>query len=263
MIRRVRLFANDNNKSISVRDALIDKLIINNFIIVDDNDFDLGIAIGGDGSFLRMVLESNFNNNCFYVGINAGNLGFAQDISIDEIDSFINDIKNNDYYYEEIGIEDIEVKCNDSIHSFRSLNELVIRNSDLKTLHMNLYVDDELFEKYAGDGILISTSFGSSAYNLSFGGSLVYNEFDTLQITPIAPIKNKIYQTITNSLVLPASKVIKINPDIDNNLILTIDGRNNILENIIEISIVINSHIKVIRKSNYNYIRKINDKFIK
>jgi len=262
-IKRIRLFTNDNSESLKVEEKIISKLKTNKFTIVDDLDFDLGIAIGGDGSFLRMVNESNFKNDCLYVGINVGTLGFAQDISVDEIDSFIDEIKRGDFFYEEIGIQDVEVKHNGLVTKFNCLNEIVIRNEDLSLLHMNVLIDNELLEEYAGDGLLISTSFGSSAYNLSFGGSLVYNEFDTLQITPIAPIKNKVYQTLTNSLILPANKLITITSNIDNNLIITVDGRNNVFENIVEINTSIVNHIKVIRKNNYNYIKKINDKFIK
>ena len=262
-IKRVRLFTNDNEKSKLVEEKLINKLKSDDFVITSSNDFDLGIAIGGDGAFLRMVFDSNFKNDCLYAGINSGTLGFAQDISVDEIDSFVDSIKSEEFYYEQIGIQDIEVIHGGSTSTFNCLNEVVIRHEDLKVLHMNIYVGDHLFEEFAGDGILISTSFGSSAYNLSYGGSLVYNEFDTLQITPIAPIKNRVYHTIANSLILPANKEIKLTSDIDNRMIISVDGRNIVFENISEINTSIKSHINVFRKADYNYIKKINDKFIK
>ena len=55
----------------------------------------------------------------------------------------------------------------------RIVNEIVIRNEELNTLHTNVFVDGSLLEQYVGDGLLIATSFGSTAYNLSFGGSIV------------------------------------------------------------------------------------------
>lgn len=262
-INKVRLFTNDNEKSKLVEEKIINKLKEENFVITEFFDFDLGIAIGGDGAFLRMVSDSNFKSDCLYAGVNAGTLGFAQDISIDEIDSFIESIKKEDFYYEQIGIQDIEVKYGDNTVNFNCLNEMVVRHEDLKVLHMDIYVDDKLFESFAGDGILISTSFGSTAYNLSYGGSLVYNEFDTLQITPIAPIKNKVYRTISNSLILPASKTIKLTSNIDNRMIITVDGRNKVYEHVSEVTTSIKNHINVFRKADYNYIKKINDKFIK
>ena len=129
---------------------------------------------------------------------------------------------------------------------------------------MNVYIDDVLLENFSGDGILISTSFGSTAYNLSYGGSIVYNEFDTMQITPIAPMSNKTYRSLSNSLVIPSTKKITIVPDYrSNNMLITSDGRNTFYTGVTRIDTSIQSHIHLIRRKDYNYIKKINDKFIK
>ena len=102
-INKVKLFINNNIKSRKVAKELVEVLKKKKFQIVDD-DFDLGIAIGGDGSFLRMVKDCNFNNEIFYVGVNAGTLGFAQDISVDEIGDFVANLSRGEYTYEEIGV---------------------------------------------------------------------------------------------------------------------------------------------------------------
>ena len=78
-IKRIKIFANKNDKSLSLKDEVANKLIENDFEIVDNN-FDLGIAIGGDGSFLRMIKDNNFDSDTYYIGINAGTLGFAQEL---------------------------------------------------------------------------------------------------------------------------------------------------------------------------------------
>ena len=80
-IKRIRIFSNNNKKSLGIKDILISKLEENGFII-DEFNYDLGIAVGGDGSFLRMIKESNFNSNIFYIGVNAGTLGFAQEVDV-------------------------------------------------------------------------------------------------------------------------------------------------------------------------------------
>ena len=90
-IKKVKLFVNNNIKSHQVEKQVKENLIREKFKITSENDFDLGIAIGGDGSFLRMIRSSNFKNDALFVGINAGTLGFAQDISIDTINDFINE----------------------------------------------------------------------------------------------------------------------------------------------------------------------------
>ena len=96
----------------------------------------------------------------------------------------------------------------------------------------------------------------------SFGGSMVYNEFDTLQITPIAPIHNSKYPVLTNPLILPANKKIMIIPE-KGKILLSNDGTTQIYMNVSKIETSIEDHIRLFRKKDYNYIQKINDKFIK
>jgi NAD+ kinase len=263
-IKNVKLFCNNNIKSKKTAKIIEEALINNNFNIVED-DFDLGIAVGGDGSFLRMIKTSNFNSDVYYVGINAGTLGFAQDVSVLEINEFISDISKNNFTYEEIGVQEVEVITRTSNSKFYSLNEIVVRDEELNTAGFDVLIDNDLLEKYVGDGLLISTSFGSTAYNLSFGGSVVYNTFNTLQITPIAPLNNKSYRNLLNSLIIPSDKLITLVPTRNNgNVVLTVDGDNNFYNSVLKINTIINNKsIKLIRKKDYNFILKINSKFLK
>ena len=129
---------------------------------------------------------------------------------------------------------------------------------------LKIEIDNHLLEKFAGDGILVSTSFGSTAYNLSFGGSIVYNVFHSIQLTPIAPLNNKSYRNIINSVVLPQNKVIKISPVKTKDLLISVDGENNIYTDVLYVQTVIqNKIIKCLRNKEYNFIDKINEKFIK
>ena len=261
-IKKIRLFVKENEKCEKVASELKEKLIHEGFFLSEDDSFDLGIAVGGDGTFLRMIRESHFLPNTYYVGVNLGTLGFAQDVEYHEINLFIEQLKRGEFFYEDIGVQTISIEMNDKKEEFHALNEFVIRDEELKTIHLDVYINDILLENYVGDGILVSTSFGSTAYNLSFGGSMVFNEFDTLQITPIAPILNKSYPTLANALVLPSTKEIKLVPE-KNSIILTIDGITKSFSNVQSIKTSIDRHIRLIRKKDYNYIKKINDKFIK
>ena len=264
-INKVKLFINNNLKSRKAAEEIKKELINNKFQLVEE-DFDLGIAVGGDGSFLRMVTNSNFNSECYYVGINAGTLGFAQDISLEEIKPFIKSLSKENINYDKIGIGEVEVIFkNKTVNKFNIVNEIVIRNEELNTLHANVFVDESLLEKYVGDGLLIATSFGSTAYNLSFGGSIVFNTFDTLQLTPIAPLNNKSYRNLINSVIIPSNKIITIEPNTnDNNLLITVDGKNTFLNEVEKIKVVINNKtINIIRKKDYDFIKKVNEKFIK
>ena len=263
-MKTVKLFVNDNEESRNVSKIVREKLEIANFQIVEDN-YDLAIAIGGDGSFLRMIKSSNFNENCLYIGINAGTLGFAQEVNVEEIDKFILDLENNNYKIENIGIQEIEIKTPDTISKQLSLNEMIVRDMELNTANLKVLVEGVLLEDFVGDGLLLATSFGSTAYNLSFGGSIVYNTFHTLQLTPIAPLNNKSYRNLLNSVILPDNKEVVIKPfNRTKNLLITVDGDNNFYKNVDYVSSKVSGReIQILRMKDYNFIKKINDKFLK
>lgn len=262
-IKKYRLFVNDNDKSKEVADIVNIKLTEAGFKSVK-KDYDLAIAIGGDGSFLRMVKSTNFNSNVLYVGINAGTLGFAQEVSIEEIDKFVDELKNNKFKVDNIGVQETKIITDDSDSYFFSLNEIVLRQKELNTLVLDVKIDDVFLETAVGDGLLISTSFGSTAYNLSFGGSIVYNTFHTLQITPIAPLNNKSYRSLLNSVILPENKVISLVPQRNRDLLITIDGENKYYDNVIRVETVVDKkRINCLRRKGYNFVAKINEKFLK
>lgn len=263
-INKIMLFANNNDYSKKIEKEVKEKLINRSYFISNDiNDTDLAIAIGGDGSFLRMIKACNFADNIYYIGINTGTLGFVQEIYPDKIDSFLNNLDKNRFKTENISVQETKISTKEDQLHFYSLNEIVIRQKELNTAHFKVLIDNCLLENYSGDGLLISTSFGSTAYNLSFGGSIVYNDLHTLQITPIAPLNNKNYSTLFNSIIIPQKRVIDIVPSINKDFIVSIDGENKILNNVTSISTYVKrKKIKLIRTKEYDYTKKINEKFL-
>ena len=259
-INNIKLYINKDEKSLQVSKKLKKELLDNGFNVTNNN-YDLVISIGGDGSFLRMIKEEGFNNQIYYVGVNAGTLGFLQEIDIKNTLDFVKRLRNNDYKIEELGIEETKIKTKNDNNIYYSLNEIVIRNNDFSLLKVPIYVDNELLEQFTGDGILISTSTGSTAYNMSFGGSIIYNTLKTLSITPIAPINNKIYHTLVNSVIIPDNKVIKVIPNTD--LFLMIDGENKIVKDVLEIKTKVSKKkIKCIRMNEFHFIRTVNNKIL-
>lgn len=263
MIKNIKLFINDNLDSQRASEIIKSKLVKNNFFI-NEKVYDLAIAVGGDGAFLRMIKANNFDSDVLYVGVNSGTLGFLQEIKLDEIDKFIEELKTNKYQIEEIGIQETIVNHNNESSRFYSLNEIVVRNMDLKVAKLEIKIEDDLLERFIGDGILVASSSGSTAYNLSLGGSIVYNTFTSLQITPIAPINSKVYSSLINSVIIPNKKRIIISPIAEEkDLIVTVDGENNFYKNIENIeTIIADKKIKCLRLSHYNFPQKINEKLL-
>lgn len=263
-IKKIKLFVNHNKESEKIALKVTKKLEQKGFLVVEDN-YDLAIAIGGDGAFLRMVKETNFNSNICYIGINTGTLGFLQEISKDDIDSFVTKLRNKNFKIEYISIQETTIKTKKETDWFLSLNEIVVRDKDLNTTMLNIKIDEVLLEKFVGDGILIATSTGTTAYNLSYGGSIIYPTLHTLELTPIAPLSSKAYRVLTNSVVIPESKVITLIPGKGKeNLMLTVDGENKIYEGVSEIKTVVNQkRISCLRMKEYNFINIIQEKFLK
>jgi len=121
-------------------EPIITGLVRNASFSIVDSHYDLAIAIGGDGSFLRMVKENGFDSNIYYVGINAGTLGFLQEVTLDDIDEFISNLQSNTFYVSEIGIQETKVTTEKDEHFFYSLNEIVIRNLLLNTCHFDVII---------------------------------------------------------------------------------------------------------------------------
>jgi len=260
---KVHLFVNDKKISNEALTSLKLKIIENGFEIVEEG-YDLAIALGGDGTFLRMVKETNFDSNVLYVGINYGTLGFLQEIKLEDIDAFFEELKRSHYRLDEISVQETVVSHEGGDSRFYSLNEIVIRESNLKVARMDVFIDNDYLEKFIGDGMLITSSIGSTAYNLSFGGAIVYDTFSTLQLTPIAPINTQSYRTIFNPIVIPSKKEITLKPiESKEGIIVTVDGENNYYRNVQEIKTKIDSKkIKFLRLSHYNFSQKINEKLL-
>ena len=229
-----------------------------------DLDFDMDnpdvvIFVGGDGTLLRAVHEYiDHIENISFVGINKGSLGFACDYDFEEIDDLFADIVNNNFNKLSLNLLQGRLE-NETIYA---LNEIRIENP-FHTLISEVYIDDEYLENFKGNGLTISSSFGSSAYNKSLGGAIVNPEIPTLQLTENAPINSRVYHSLNSSLILDDSKSITLSGDFSEAVIgfdhLTIQKENL---SKIEVSIS-NKSINVIYKKSHSFYRQINKAFIR
>lgn len=260
---KTKLYYNESSESKFLADILKHKLEREG-IIVGDETPEIGIAIGGDGSFLHMVAANDFNTDILYIGVNNGTLGFLTEIKPTELNYFTDVIKNSDYKLEHISYEEVKVVAENGEYNFKTLNEVVVRDEYLSTTYLKVTVDDKLLENFVGDGLLVSTPTGSTAYNLSGNGAIVYSDLHTMQITPLAPINNKVYRCITNPIVLPEYKVIKLYPiERTKDLIILADGKKYTIKDAKHVEIKIcKDKLKCIRLNDYDYTTIINDKYL-
>jgi NAD+ kinase len=250
-----KIFCNEMPKSVQTADRVRELLTAKGFAEVERGcaeRVDVCFAIGGDGSFLRMVRESGFCPTTKFVGINTGTLGFLQGVKSDEVDEFINNMDG--WIEQELGY--IEVEAGGEI--FRCLNEVIIRCNEHKVVDFGLSVDDGATLRIVGDGVCISSSVGSSAHNLSLGGSLVPYNVDSLQITPIAPIASVAYRNLISSVVLSAQSRIVATWKKDN-IAIVLDGYRREVD-AKSISVYIGGKITCVSLRGYDFFAKVVEK---
>lgn len=261
MVNRVKLYVKDISKAHMVEEIVTKELLENGFII-DNNDYNIAISIGGDGTFIKMLHTNNFNSNIYYIGINAGSLGFLSSIENADIKRFINDLKNKIFNIRELDILKTRVFSNNEIEII-SINELTIRKQDFSSLRSEVYINNDLLEKYVGDGLVVSTSVGSTGYNLALSGPIVDPNIKAYTLTAIAPINNKVYNSLSNSMIISSDKKISVIPQENNNLCIVSDGKLLKIDNIKKIECSINNNIiKCIVPKDYNYVNNVRRKVV-
>lgn len=266
MKKIINITANLSVISQETSKTLKSKLESKGFEVTDKltSKVDLIVCIGGDGSFLRTVHEYNFTSIPI-IGINTGHLGFFQEIHPCEIDDFIDSYMKNDYYIQEINpIKSYIYTKNRCIESF-AINEIVIKNNLSRTIHLNLSVNNNFIEKFSGDGIIVSTPTGSTAYNYSSGGSIVDPSLKLIQITPLSPINTNAYRSFTSSIILSEHSVVDITPEyrFENYVLIVHDGVEHKYSETTKIIIKSSDiKIKLLRFKNYEFWSKVSEKFL-
>lgn len=175
--------------------------VTNNF----EKDADLNLVIGGDGTFLNAVYQSNFSNIPF-IGINTGHLGFYQEISPEEIEDFVEAYSKNDYKIEDLSILEGSI----GNKKINSLNEIVVKSKKNQLVRLKVFIDGNFIENFSGDGLIICTPHGSTAYNLSCNGSILHQSLQGYQLTPIAPVFSSLNKALRSSIILPNNAKIEI-----------------------------------------------------
>ncbi|MGQ9842630.1 MAG: NAD(+)/NADH kinase [Spirochaetota bacterium] len=198
------------------------------FIAKNDNytNVDITIAIGGDGTFIRTA-RIFASSNIPILGINRGRLGFLNEFLPQEALDFFDEIlKGNFTISERKMLRANIIREGEQFTTVDYLNDAVItKGSFSRPIRIRLELNDEFVTCYSGDGLIIATATGSTAYSLSAGGPIVLPDDESVFIVnPICPHTLAIRpMVVPDSMVLSARVVTSIE-----NLLLTIDGQEAI-----------------------------------
>lgn len=271
--RTISIRTNGTKVSEEAKHIVIEKFHENGFNVKENtiDGCELLVCIGGDGALLSAVHTYNFPEIPI-VGVNTGHLGFFQELSPedpDELDQFIKEYKDGRFRLQPLHTVQAVVTLQDGTKQIhRSLNEIVIRGLHSHSVHLDISIGNSPIEKFSGDGILVATSAGSTAYNYSLGGSIIDPRIKLLQVTPIAPMNTRAYRSFTSSLVLPAELSLGVLPEDseshkNNRLVLLNDGVQNIYMNVKEIKVEFSeSVINLVRFEAYDFWTKVKAKFL-
>jgi NAD+ kinase len=225
------------------------------------------ISIGGDGTILRCAGSLPQRNAPPILGVNIGSIGFLDESNERNVFNDIIRVLKGDFLVEKCSkLTPFVVKDSEEIRLSNALNEiLIISSKSSKVLLASVKIDGCFLNRSYLDGIIISTSVGSTAYNLSAGGAIVKSTMDVMQLTPL----NSFARSGLKPIVLPIDSEIEVQllrQRLSAKII--IDGQRTIKEiqpkTIIRIRKA-NSNTSFIRLSKSisdNYIRRLRKKII-
>ena len=266
MSKNIFIYSNNKDYSLEAYERLKSKIIERNWNVVDEyENADYLICIGGDGTFLSFVHKLRFPSIPI-IGINTGHLGFFQEANPQQIDSVLETLENGSFAIQTINPVKCRIVCDRNEFQRIGINEIIVRGTLSHITRIAVSIDKTKIQDFSGDGVLISTPVGSTAYNYSLGGSLVSPDLNVLQITPIAPMNTNAYRCFHSSILLPADKTIRISGvgrNANSTMMVSFDGRTHEFNNVkyIEVSQSDNT-IQLMRFSDYDYWSKLSTKLL-
>lgn len=223
-----------------------DKLVSNVFEFTD-----VILAIGGDGSFIHAAKDAAIHKKPVLC-INAGNLAFLAGLEGNEL-GLIENLITGDYTSDKRMMLEIILKenNNESLLGY-CLNDIAIaRFGDIKLIDLDVYCNDKKINSYRGDGVVISTPTGSTAYSWSAGGPVIDPDLRCITLTPIcthSPLNRTFVFNENSEIMVKASNSSQ-------KICLSTDGDK---------SLELNSNFEIIiRQSKYyaEFIRIKSDEF--
>ncbi len=262
----INIAANDDSYTADIKRKLIRILTENGYSYYEgfNEDAQLNITIGGDGAFLRGVRESNFSPIPF-IGVNTGTLGFYPEITPEKLGNFIINYRAGNYKINPVNLIECEIMTARLTDKIYAVNDIILKRKDMKTIHLNVFIASNHLEKISGDGLIISSPLGSSAYSKSAGGSLVYPSLKTLQITPLSPIMSNAYRCLECSIIVPPEFEIAIYPERRDDYYLAILADGEIFEYDELEHVHFRTSTKVVNRlstGTFNYWDVIKEKFL-
>lgn len=230
-------------------------------IIEEGEDFsaDFAFSIGGDGTYLRTVHRIG-NRNIPILGINTGRLGFLADIDPAVIEGVVMEINRN--YYRIVEMSQLHLKVDGAPFDACpcALNEIAVLKRDTSSMiNVHTTINNEYVNGYQGDGLLVATPTGSTAYALSVGGPIILPGSKNLLIAPVAP-----HNLTVRPLVIDDSSVIDLKVESrSKNFLVSLDGHSFTMPCEAKLQIVKAAYsVKAVKRMEHTFIETLRKKLM-
>jgi NAD+ kinase len=220
---------------------------------------DLVLVLGGDGTMIataRLMGETEVP----VLGINYGGLGYLAEFRIEELYTALESILSGNYRLDKRVMLDVELlRSETQVTHNRVLNDVVINKSALaRIIEIETYLNRQFVNSFRADGLIVSTPTGSTAYNLSAGGPVIFPSMNAVVITPICPF------TLSNRpIVVPDDAVIELCLKTEQeDVALTLDGQVGFPLRVEDRVIIRKSKttFNLVQPTNRNYFDVLRDK---
>jgi NAD+ kinase len=244
---------------------LTDKINTVPYNVLKENDqirgfIDLFITLGGDGTLLDMVSVIG-DSGIPVIGINFGRLGFLASVNKSDIAAAIYAVVNKNFTLDSRGLLSVDSESDDILGKDNfALNDITIHKRDdsaMITTHM--FLDGEFLNSYWGDGIIIATSTGSTAYSLSCGGPIIFPQSNSIVVTPVSP-----HNLNVRPIVLPDSSTLSFEVECRSaNYLLSCDSRTVLINKPIKFEVHKAAFtLNLVRLSNESYLSTLRNKLL-
>nr|WP_301850060.1 NAD kinase [uncultured Prevotella sp.] len=229
--------------------------------VFEDYNFDVDyvISMGGDGTFLKAASRVGAKETPI-IGVNMGRLGFLADVLPGEVEAALDSLYAGECQIEEHVVIQVEAEGGVLAGNPFALNDIaVLKRDDASMISIRTQVDGEFLVNYQADGLIVTTSTGSTAYNLSNGGPIIIPQSSSLCLTPVAPHSLNIRPVVINDTA-------EITLDVESrshNYLVAIDGRSERMTEGTRLVIRKAAHtIKIVKQRNQRYFSTLREKLM-
>jgi len=256
------------SKGDSVSDEILAKMknYLTEFnLVLDEEEPDLVISIGGDGTLLEAFHTYIHRlDKTAFIGVHTGHLGFYADWMPKELEKLIIEIARTPFQVVEYPLLEITIrpKGDQEEDRFLALNECSVKTAEGSVV-LDVEIKGEHFETFRGDGLCISTPSGSTAYNKALGGAIIHPSLEAIQIAEMASINNRVFRTVGSPLILPKHHTCMLKPLHDRSFMITLDHITHQYSDVKSIQCrVAREKVRFARFRPFPFWKRVHDSFI-